>query len=255
VIRQEVTGIHRPTRPRYPDGMAATDPITPDPRRFSLRLPRPLWIGVTTIVMVVVAGALQFGLPVYRRHAAIREIDRVGGMVVTNLRGPGWLRRWAGDRLMTLIEDGKEVFLGRTPATDATLGHIGEFASLQSLHLDDTLVTDEGLTHLKRLNNLEELSLCGTQVTDMGLEHIKGLTRLRHLRLENTSVTDAGLMHLKGLTALRFLILRKTHVTDAGLVHLTGLPKLELVYVGFGRVSDAEISEIQKGFPTAQIVQ
>jgi len=41
-----VTGIHPSTRPRYPDGMAAADPVTADPRRFSVRLPRPLWLGV-----------------------------------------------------------------------------------------------------------------------------------------------------------------------------------------------------------------
>ena len=41
-----MSGIHSATRPQYPDGMSAADPIAPEPCRFSVRLPRPLWIGV-----------------------------------------------------------------------------------------------------------------------------------------------------------------------------------------------------------------
>jgi hypothetical protein len=43
---QHRTDIHRPTRPRYPDGMSAAEPITPERRRFAIQMPRPLWIGV-----------------------------------------------------------------------------------------------------------------------------------------------------------------------------------------------------------------
>jgi len=33
--------------------MPAADPITPAPRRFAIRLPRPLCIGVAVVVVVV----------------------------------------------------------------------------------------------------------------------------------------------------------------------------------------------------------
>jgi|SRR5579872_4660521 len=36
--------------------MATTDPITPDSRRFSIRQPRPLWIGVVTGLLVGTVG-------------------------------------------------------------------------------------------------------------------------------------------------------------------------------------------------------
>lgn len=68
--------------------MATTDPTTPESRRFSIRLPRPLWIGLATVVLVVVTIGLQFGVPIYRRHVAIREIERLGGKFETSKGGP-----------------------------------------------------------------------------------------------------------------------------------------------------------------------
>src|SRR5579864_4726420 len=40
--------------------MVATDPVTPETRRFSIRLPRPLWIGLAVMLFVAEAG---FGDP------------------------------------------------------------------------------------------------------------------------------------------------------------------------------------------------
>jgi hypothetical protein len=59
--------------------MSATDPVAPKPRRFSIRLPRPLWPGVAAVVLVVVALGLQFGVPIYQQHVAVREITEIGG--------------------------------------------------------------------------------------------------------------------------------------------------------------------------------
>lgn len=42
-----MTGIHSDARPRYPDDMSADAPVAPNPRRFSIRLPRPLWKGMS----------------------------------------------------------------------------------------------------------------------------------------------------------------------------------------------------------------
>jgi len=45
-------------RQRYPDGMATTDPIPTEARHFSIRLPRPAWVGVATVVLVLVGGTV-----------------------------------------------------------------------------------------------------------------------------------------------------------------------------------------------------
>jgi len=77
--------------------MAASDPVTPECRRFSIRLPRPLWIGVATVVLIVAAAALHFGAPLYRQHVAVREIEQLGGQIMgTRPRGPSWLRKFVG---------------------------------------------------------------------------------------------------------------------------------------------------------------
>ncbi|MGE5195678.1 MAG: hypothetical protein ACM3U2_24565, partial [Deltaproteobacteria bacterium] len=154
--------------------------VTPrDPRRFSIRLPRPLWIGLAATVLVVAAAALHLGMPIYRQHVCIREIERVGGVALTFPRGPEWLRDRVGDERMRLFEDVVEVQIIVKPATEETLRHVGELTSLQRLYLDGTPVTDDWLVHLKGLSRLEKLSLRNTPVTDAGLRHLKELTQLR----------------------------------------------------------------------------
>jgi hypothetical protein len=76
-------------------------PVTPDPtaaqeRRLAICLPRPLWIGLAALVLVLVGGGLRIGVPIWQQQAAIREIERLGGWVGTEDGGPDWLRRVVG---------------------------------------------------------------------------------------------------------------------------------------------------------------
>jgi hypothetical protein len=73
-----MAGIQSRIGPRYPEDMVTTDPTTLAPRRFSLRLPRLLWIGLLTAALVVVAVGLGIGMPVYRQHVAWVELERLG---------------------------------------------------------------------------------------------------------------------------------------------------------------------------------
>ena len=173
------------------------DHITLDPRRFSIRLPRPLWIGVAAVVLVVVAIGLQFGLPIYKQQSAIREIRRLNGGVEMRPRGPEWLRNRVGGERMKPFDDVILVDLTGTQATDATLGHVGLLTDLQRLSLAHTHVSDIGLAYLKELTCLQVLVLNNTQVTDVGLAHLKGLPRLQSLSLNKAQVTDAGVADLQ----------------------------------------------------------
>jgi hypothetical protein len=85
--------------------MSTSDPVIREPSRFSMRLPRPLWIGVAAVVLVVVAAGLQVGTPMYGQHVAICEIERLKGIVTTKKGGPAWLRRWLGDERMRMLDD------------------------------------------------------------------------------------------------------------------------------------------------------
>src|SRR5260221_9343624 len=118
---------------------------SPDPRRFSIRLPRPLWIGLTAVVVFGVAGGLWIGAPIYRKQMVIREIERLGGAVRTQPGGPEWLRGRMADKRITLFDDVVAVYLEDTRATDVTLGHFGPLTKLSTLYLDNTQVTDAGL--------------------------------------------------------------------------------------------------------------
>jgi hypothetical protein len=42
--------------------MPATEPVAPEPRHLSIRLPRPLWIGVAAVIIIGAIGLL-IGLP------------------------------------------------------------------------------------------------------------------------------------------------------------------------------------------------
>src|SRR5438477_8418728 len=115
--------------------MAPTDPVSSEPRRFAIKLPRPLWIAVATGVLVVLGMGLQLGLPVYRDHAAIREIERMGGTFQVHPRGPEWLRAWIGDYSIKLFDRLTTVYLVDSPATDTTLGWLRGLTNLERLEL------------------------------------------------------------------------------------------------------------------------
>jgi hypothetical protein len=176
---------------------ALSIPPTPEPCRRLIRLPRPLWIGVVTVLLIVVALGLRIGIPIYRQQVAIREIQRLGGVVQFRARGPIWLRERIPARFNELFGEVDFVSLSETSATDATLAHLQGLDGLKQIWLTATSVTDSGMPHLKGLTNLQILFLDRTRVTDAGLAHLKGLTRLRILALLQTPVSDAGVAELK----------------------------------------------------------
>lgn len=192
-------GIHADSRRRYTDGMSATDPIAPEPRRISIRLPQPLWIGLAVVVLIGSAIGLQLGLPIYRRHVAIREIERLGGGIYSEYDGPEWLRSWVHNRNRETKVFDKifSVTFSDREITDSTLAYLKELPGLKSVDLDGTLITDAGLSHLKAVPELRELSLARTEVSDAGLIHLLAIRDLDGLFLVKTRVSKAGVREMK----------------------------------------------------------
>ncbi len=152
-------------------------------RGISVRLPRPLWIGLVTVVLVVVAGGLRIGVPIYQQQVAEQEVERLGGWAFKGPREPEWLwsrlfeidQEW-GERTDVVVS----VCLRGLAATDDTLDHIGWLSDLKELELVGTHVTDAGLVHLKRLRKLERIHLSSPPVTEAGIAELqRALPRLK----------------------------------------------------------------------------
>jgi len=215
-----------------------------EPHRLSIALPRPLWLGLATLALIVTALVVQIGVPIYRQEAALREIKRVGGHVGTLPGSPQWLRKKVGDERMRLFEKVTEVDLSGTHVTDTELVFLNGLPHIKHLRLNYTDITDTGLSHLRGLYGLQELWLGNPHVTDSGLAHLKGLTNLRKLWLAHTRVTDAGLAHLQSLKKLEELSLYATVVSDHGLAHLKGLTSLQTLDVDFTLVTSAGLAHL-----------
>jgi len=222
-----------------------------EPGRFSF--PRPLWIGLAAVVLIVVAIGLQFGLPAYRQQIAIQEIERLGGSVKLQPRGPKWLRSWVGDERMRSFDDVIEVSLAESNATDGTMRHVGRLTKVQSIWLDHTRVTDAGIAELKGLKDLELVSLNGTQVGDIGAIHFGSLRNLWILSLGRTKVTDTGVCEFRKLPRLKVLVLYGTDIGDSTidcLKELTGLENLDLRATG---MTNAGFDRLRNALPGCRI--
>ncbi len=87
----------------------------------------------------------------------------------------------------------RELYLNRTPISDAGLEDIRGLAELRVLHMGDTGITDEGLHYVGALSNLEELVLQNTAVTDAGVNHLRNLRQLKRLYFVSYSVKPDAL--------------------------------------------------------------
>ena len=241
------TGIYHPTLRRYPDAMPTTDPITPESRQSRIPLSRALWVGVATVVLIVIAVGLRIGVPIYRQQLAFRVIEAAGGCIEPVRGGPDWLRRWAGDEWMKVFDEvGYVIELSDKHVGDDEVASLAGLRSLEYLDLDRTRITDAGLPHLARLLNLRQLRLVRTRVTDAGLEHLAGMTSLEDVRLLGTAITDAGLARLARLTQLKQIDLGYTEVTDAGLAHLDGMTRLEVLGLANTSVTNASVKYLKR---------
>ena len=224
--------------------MSATDPITPDPRRFSTRLPRPLWIGMATVGLVFVHVGLRIGVPIYRQHVAIREIQRLGGQVSTREVRPHWARRWLPDSRIWLFDAVERVNLAENKSADAAVVHLRSMRGIATTLDYSTMFPG----NLGGMRNSVGLDLIDSTITDAGLENLKELRGLEFLILNNTRVTDAALVHLRGLGELVSLDLRGTGVTDSGLTHLTGLRNLTWLDVTDTQVTEEGAAQLEERF-------
>ena len=205
-------------------------PTHSEDRRFSIRLPRPLWIGLTGIALAIVAFGIGIGVPIYQEEVAIRRFEKLDCSCYRESRLPYWLQHWVGYDFLT-DEIGRvwKAELGQPDISDADVPFIRSFSAVRILHLYDTSITDRGLANLGRLPDLAILDLSRTRVTDAGLQHLRQLPSLEVLSLSNTNITDDGLTYAAEIPNLDSISLDRTRVTAAGIVRFRKLrPTVEI---------------------------
>ena len=152
--RRGVAGVHSDNGD---DKLARMTSTHCESRRFSIRLPRPLWVGAVALVLIVVAFGISFGVPIYRQQAARREIGRLGGRLEEKYHGPQWLRRLLGYDRTRVFDVINVVRLGGTDFGDGDMQFLIGLGSVEHVVLYDTKVTDSALVHLRTLGRLKRL--------------------------------------------------------------------------------------------------
>jgi len=180
--------------------MPASDPISPEPRRFAIRLPHWGWFLLAAIALLVGYGAVGIWQPYHREQQIVLMIEDWGGRVETVQILPEWLTTHLGKervQAIKVLDRVQFVDLERRPVTDSALVHLHGLPNLASLHLGETQVTDAALAHLSGFTKLWWLDLNGTQITDAGMARLTGLENLEYLNLVGTRVTDEGVEALQ----------------------------------------------------------
>ena len=91
-------------------------------------------------------------------------------------------------------------------------------------------------------------------MTDAGLENLGGLTAMQDLQLTYTSVTDAGLVNFKGLIGLK-KARSGWYARDRRRTGPTQIPydPLQNLYLGWTKVTDTGVENLQKALPNCDI--
>ena len=194
------------------------------------------------MAIVLTSKIIIFAADDPAQSQAIREIERLGGVVERDDKLPG--RPVTGIHFPNLSNFGDEHLTLLKPLTKLTnvwlnntkvcgtrirgggLRELRTLSSLTTLNLFACKISDSGMSQLAELRNLRYLDLQHTQITDVGLKELKQLKNLETLDLGSDRITDAGLRELGGLKKLSSLTVDSNQITDAGLVDLKELTKL-----------------------------
>lgn len=167
-------------------------------------------------------------IAIFKKLNAEYKLDKKS-IVTINLS----LRNVSDKSMPTLVKPFtkcRELGLGETKITDATLEMIKDFHDMEAIVLDNTKITAKGLENLKEMKKLRILSLNGCKIGDDGLALFKDLN-LRELGVAKTDITDKSVEVIKGYKGLEVLAFYKVEgVTDKGFEEIKkALPKLKKI--------------------------
>ncbi|MBS0263402.1 MAG: hypothetical protein JSS02_15780 [Planctomycetes bacterium] len=148
------------------------------------------------MTVLLIASSLLY-LRISRSISAIREIERLGGLVQLQTRSPKWLDTYLGDEWIWAFRKPLRIELHGPKIDDATLQTVSDLNTVKSIVIYDTRITDAGLKSLAQMPNLETLLIQKSRITDAGLKHLTHLPALKDLWLIDTEVTDDGFAELQ----------------------------------------------------------
>src|SRR5436190_8571275 len=124
-------------------GTPPTDRTTGKPPHRRRWIPVSVKVFVGIVLILGAASALRFAIPAWRQHAAVREIRRVGGIVLNHLDGPRWAGRLFGDDWVTAAYEVTEIdcCYAESKFTDVEMAYVGQLDGLENLNLCGTNVT------------------------------------------------------------------------------------------------------------------
>lgn len=219
-----------------------------EPCRVSIRLPRPLGIGLVAAVLLVAGFASHIAITGYRQSLAIRHLRELGFEIRPDIShiGPIWFQRWVGTAYLEPFGRVQNLDLSGRNMGDEDLADVKRLHGLEWLALNRNAITDQGVKQLSEIRSLKALRMEDTRVTDAGLEHLAYLNRLEVLSLKRTRITGSGLKHLGALPLLRHLDLRGNSLDDAAVADLKKLKALKELRVDGTKLSPAAIAELER---------
>ena len=159
----------------------------PRDRSLLLRVPRPLWLALLTVVLVAASIGARIAIPAHRRSVAIGEIERVGGSFDTTPAGSDWLQRLAAFAGLKGFDPVWYINLTKVERSNPEKIHWSEWRDLTLLTIAMTPIEDSDLEQISKLDQLTTLTLYSTQVTCAGLKRLEALPRLVQLDLASAA--------------------------------------------------------------------
>ena len=183
----------------------------------------PLWSMVCAFLLVLlISGYVLVWRPSQLRNAIAIEIESIGGSVIIQEIGPGWIRQLSGSPALTrpstrrrggLLDRIIQVHVcpkgrppgGRVEVSSELVTDLPAFGALTWLDLNYTNATDDWMPAIAELQSLQRLSLSHTRVGGRGFHRLRTLPDLCQLDLAFCPVRKQYLDELVELKSLRHL--------------------------------------------------
>jgi hypothetical protein len=158
--------------------MSVDNPTTHEPTKSSSGRTYPLWIGLATVVLVVLVPCAATVIPqiLDMSDGGVRKIGRN-------------VKELKAGKTKTLHVIG-------TRRTDSLLEQIRGMPEIEDVYMEDTDITAAGMRHLGTLPNLKTMMVYNGAAGDEGMLELRNCTKLESLAIYDTRITEDAIAEL-----------------------------------------------------------